>query len=62
MLDTQTVIVLCVLFCKQIHVSTFQSIVSVKVRSQYSSGTMPTNDLNVAVTFMTWVHSFQFRR
>jgi len=44
MLDTQTVIVLFVLFCKQIYISTCQSFASVIVRSQYSS---VTNDLNV---------------
>jgi len=35
MLDIQTKMVLCVLFCKQIHVSACQSFVSVIVRSQY---------------------------
>jgi len=54
MLDTQTIIIFCVLFHKQIQVSACQSFVSVIVRSQYSSAT---NDLNVAVTLMTWVHS-----
>ena len=44
MLETQTITVLFVLFCKQIHVSACYSFVCVIVRSQYSSAT---NDLNV---------------
>jgi len=54
MLDTQNTIALGVLFCKQIYVSACQSFVSVIVGSQYSS---TTNDLNIAVTVMTWIHS-----
>jgi len=47
MLDTEIIIVLFVLFCKQIHVSACQGFVSVIVRSQ---SLQATNDLNVVGT------------
>jgi len=62
MFDTQTIIVFCVLFCKQIHVSACQSFVFVIVLSQYSSAT---NDLHAAVTLMTAefiLYPFQLRK